>query len=682
MMHQKILRSISIFIVLTSMSLGTLAQDSYKGIFYVSNTGNDKWSGTLPAPNAKSNDGPFATIEQARDAIRKLRSKKQLSKPVTVMIRSGTYFLDHTIVFDSKDSGTEKYPITYKAYPGEKPVISGGRQIDASWETHNEEIMVCTLPEVKKGNWFFRQLFVNNKRQTRARFPQKGYNLIKEAISDTAFRYKKGDFKRWQNLEDVEIVAYHSWNASRLRVAELNESKQIVRCKDANAPHPLTWRSDSRPLRYYVDNVLEGLQSPGNWYLEKHTGKLYYWPKGKIKDLKIIAPVVKQLLRFENVENIHLRGITFSDTGWDLPEKGYPDCGDVGDIVKPSAITFENVKNCSFEDNVIRNTGTYALEFTGSNNRIIGNKIYSTGSGGIISRNYDEKHNIISYNHIHHCGSVYPSAVGINIDDGGGIVAHNLVHHTGHSCVYGRHWATETQSIERANQEQSLIIEYNELHHPMMQVNDGAGIFIRDSNIIIRNNLIYDCYAPTLGLGSAGYGIYLGCETRSTHVYKNVVYNTQAGQLIWFKNRNNTLENNIFINGEETQLDYANPENLSHKNIQVTRNIFYNTNEDCELFRFKNKENSLPAVSDSNLFYCNRECMYCNLVIRDFFSPLDVNTFRDWQKQGFDTHSIIADPLFVDPENQNYNLKPQSPAFKLGFEPIDLSHVGLRGREP
>ena len=72
---------------------------------------------------------------------------------------------------------------------------------------------------------------------------------------------------------------------------------------------------------------------------------------------------------------------------------------------------------------------------------------------------------------------------------------------------------------------------------------------------------------------------------------------------------------------------------------------------------------------------------YSTLYGKDFMirGLPGVETFEDWKKLGFDTHSIIADPLFVDPENDDYSLKPESPAFKLGFKPIDLSRVGLRG---
>ncbi|GAI22337.1 unnamed protein product, partial [marine sediment metagenome] len=288
--------------------------------------------------------------------------------------------------------------------------------------------------------------------------------------------------------------------------------------------------------RYYIDNVLEGLDQPGEWYLDKHTGQLYLWPEGNLEDSELRAPVLNELLRFEgsvesnDIQYIDIRGLTFCETEYILPEEGIPSIHDVGDIWFPAAITLKGVSDINFENNTIRNTGTYGLDITGVAVRVKGNKIYDTGSGGVMSRNYGKDRNIFSYNHIHHCGDIFHSAVGINIDDGGGLISNNLVHHTGHSCIYGRHWATDYgQEEQRRNQEQGLIIEYNEVHHAMNWVNDGAGIFIRDDYIHIRNNLIYDCYPQAEGRGSPSWGIYLGCETRNCIVEDNVVYRTQAG---------------------------------------------------------------------------------------------------------------------------------------------------------
>jgi hypothetical protein len=92
---------------------------------YVSPEGNDAWSGRIEAPNASATDGPFATIDRARLAVRALRERGP-AHPVSVQIRNGVYFLTSPLVFTPEDSGAPESPVVYEAYPGESPVISGG----------------------------------------------------------------------------------------------------------------------------------------------------------------------------------------------------------------------------------------------------------------------------------------------------------------------------------------------------------------------------------------------------------------------------------------------------------------------------------------------------------------------------------------------------------------------------
>ncbi len=119
-------------------------------VFFVSPGGDDSWSGELETPNSEKTDGPFATISRAKDAVREI--KNIISEPIYVVLRGGKYFLDETLVFDQKDSGTKECPITYMAYPGEKPIVSGGRKIDGPWKIYDANIMVCNVKEVKDGN--------------------------------------------------------------------------------------------------------------------------------------------------------------------------------------------------------------------------------------------------------------------------------------------------------------------------------------------------------------------------------------------------------------------------------------------------------------------------------------------------------------------------------------------------
>ena len=105
---------------------------SRKIVLYVSTQGRCGWSGRLPEPNAGETDGPFATVEEAQAAIRSLRDR---NLPITVLIRGGTYRLGKPIVFEPEDSGTPQFPVTYAAYPGEVPVLSGGTRLTGWKET-------------------------------------------------------------------------------------------------------------------------------------------------------------------------------------------------------------------------------------------------------------------------------------------------------------------------------------------------------------------------------------------------------------------------------------------------------------------------------------------------------------------------------------------------------------------
>jgi len=169
--------------VLLTFSCSTAIQQinqEPKATFFVAKDGNDTWSGKLPSPNAEKTDGPFATLARAQDAAREMKTKEGLHEPVTVMVRGGKYFLEETLVLGPEDSGTRDCPITYTAYPGEKPILSGGRKV-TGWKPYRGKILQCELPDAQGGTclradthrqeWKFRQLFFNGVRQIRARNP-------------------------------------------------------------------------------------------------------------------------------------------------------------------------------------------------------------------------------------------------------------------------------------------------------------------------------------------------------------------------------------------------------------------------------------------------------------------------------------------------------------------------------
>ncbi len=140
--------------------------------FYVSAQGNDAWSGVLSSPNAEGADGPFKTVERAVEAMRALRGTEAegARTPVNIILRGGTHFLSTPLTLGPDDSGTASCPVTFLAYEGEKPILSGGRPVE-NWRAISDTLWATDLAPVREGAWYFRTLRVNDDWAIRARYP-------------------------------------------------------------------------------------------------------------------------------------------------------------------------------------------------------------------------------------------------------------------------------------------------------------------------------------------------------------------------------------------------------------------------------------------------------------------------------------------------------------------------------
>ena len=132
--------------------------------------------------------------------------------------------------FAPADSGRPQAPVIYEAYGQERPIFSGGRRIEG-WKIDTRGRWHAALPEVKSGAWTFAQLFVNDQRRSRPRLPKHGYYFIAEKLPPSpaahnrgfdCFKFSGDDLRAdWANLGDVEVLCFHQWTASRLRIAEV-----------------------------------------------------------------------------------------------------------------------------------------------------------------------------------------------------------------------------------------------------------------------------------------------------------------------------------------------------------------------------------------------------------------------------------------------------------------------------
>ena len=198
-----------VFVVLISTAQNA---SNPKANFYVSVQGSDNWSGTLASPNAQGTDGPFATLERARDAVRVL--KKRESKDIVVMIREGIHKLNKTIVFGLEDSGEGNATISYKAYPNEKPIFSSGKEI-TDWEKVTTDIP--SLPKAAKGNIWVANvsdkfLTLYDEKGMLPRAQSEPFKPLKGSKKDQLV-FPKGKLKNWSNISDVEMIVrpMHDW---------------------------------------------------------------------------------------------------------------------------------------------------------------------------------------------------------------------------------------------------------------------------------------------------------------------------------------------------------------------------------------------------------------------------------------------------------------------------------------
>ena len=675
--------------------------------FFVATNGNDAWSGKLAAPNGQKTDGPFATLGRARNALREVKTKQ--SGPLTIMVRGGKYFLSETLVLGGQDGGTRECPITYTAYPGEKPILSGGQRV-TGWKPYQGKILQCDLPGVKGGKWKFRRLFLAGKPQIRARTPNfdpdnpisGGWATLEgpaEPESQVAFRYKPGTFQhRWAKPSEGEVNIYfgHDWGNNIIPIKRIDEQKRIITLVRGTSNFDRPSWFEPTPFqpnqRFVVENLLEELDQPGEWCLDSEEGKLYFWPpRGSIEQAEVVAPAVNCLIALDRASHITIRGFTFTETtggdnlhpdsveglGAMLPMQGRKYCG--------QALLLKRAEHCLVEDNHFYAVGGNAIYLQGFNARnvIRRNEVGYAGANGIClggawghggawdstgkwiaspritlvdSRLQYPFFNEIVENHVHNCGQInfYTAGIFVALSEGN-VIGHNLIHDVSH------------HGINLGNSGLSRnIVEYNDIRRTSLRTSDTGAINCwADAQFrnaprqghIIRYNFIAD---------SRGKGIYVDDYTSNCFIYGNIIVRPATIGINIHGGKNNVLENNVIV-GAQYAVAYTDSvsDRTPHMAGYSRGNRFcYNIVSDCKanvLHPGTRWTDRAVAQSDYNLL----------------FNAADGDSYLESRRQaGFEAHSLVADPLFVDPQHDDYRLKPESPAFKLGFQAINLAKIG------
>ncbi|MCM8760044.1 MAG: right-handed parallel beta-helix repeat-containing protein [Candidatus Omnitrophica bacterium] len=645
---------------------------------YVAINGNDSWSGKYQQPLPDKSDGPLASIQAARDKIRELR-KHNTSQKINVQIAAGRYQLKKPIEFSYQDSN-----VSYCCEDG-KAIFDCGRKISGWKKTtvNGVDAFVAEIPEVKNGNWHIKQLFVNGKRKQRTRLPDNGFFRIKEVPEkktqlfdgSNKFYCHQGDIKNWRNLQDVEIVIFHRWIEERMPISRFDEKTGLV-----ESFRTTVFNIDSG-VKYWIENVFEELKKPGTWYLDRKQGLLYYIPeRGEtIDNIDAYAPVILQAIKVQGnpeknefIEGITFKNITIEHADYDHPYGEKASCEQAARTVL-GVIFFYGAKNCSIENCEIRHCGLYGIEISDgcSNINIKNNEIWDMGAGGIKINGGNAQspvslrtHSIIvSQNHIHDCGNVFYSAVGIlSMHASDNIISDNHIHdlyYSGISCGWVWGYA---ENVSKNN-----VIENNVIHDiGKGLLSDMGGIYTLgvQPGTVIRGNIIFN-------LEMAEYGawcIYLDEGSSHIIVENNCCAFTNSQIFHQHYGRENIIRNNIFAFGKEGIIALSRKE--AHNSFTFEKNMLLTDKKPFFVFGH-GCDDAEGITSDINLFWDISGMKNEWGIVSKLSKKL---SFEDAKNKGFDTHSIFADPEFVDPLQFDFKLKTEKTIKKIGFRffPINI----------
>ena len=649
---------------------------------YVSTKGKDY--------NTGSKDYPLATLTAARDAVRKLHKEKGPDIPVTVFVEDGYYEMLEPLVLKPEDSGTKENPVVYRAAKGASPVFSGGRRIHG-FEENGSGIWEIKIPECADGKFRFDQLYVNGKRVTLAKIPNKGYWYIKDIREDIlikgngrsperstlAITLEPEDFKVLANMSknDLDLVrfrAFHKWDFT-LRYIDSIDIKNNIVFTTGQGMKP--WNSLRKGGRVVFENFMTALDEPGEWFLS-NDGTLFYYPREgeDIKTAEVVIPVLDKLISVEgnaseeeNVKNINFEGLTFVHCNYQMPRSGFEPNQAAASI--DAAIHLTGAVNVNFTDCSIEKTGQHALWLGKGCNHCKVSHCYinDVGGGGIYLgetkalEGLEHTSNITIENSIIHSGGrEFPPAVGIWVGHSSdNIITHNDIgdfYYTGISVGWVWGYAP---SLAKRN-----IITYNNIHHiGWALLSDMAAVYTlgKSEGTKINNNVIHHVHAYSYG----GWGLYPDEGTSDIEMKNNLVYSTKTGGFHQHYGANNMISNNIFAFAKLYQLQCTRVED--HLSFTLENNIVV-FDEGVVL---KGAWDKIRIKMDHNLYWNYKGDDY------DF----NGKSFKKWQKTGHDTHSIIADPGFKDVENFDFRLHKTKVVKRIGFVPFDYSTAGVYGNK-
>ena len=642
-----------------------------------------------------------AGLLSAKNTIRS--ANNNMTKDIVVCLKGGNYYLDNTISFTPEDSGTNGYNIVYKNYPGEKPILIGGQRI-TNWQHYSGNIYKTHV-----GSWRFYALMENGQFVTKAREPNREFRSAQAGGPD-GINYASGDIPSSFDDDDAQLYIktggpnWTEWWTEVFPITNIDRGSRRITVSRNNSQWPF-----QKDDRYYLRGSLDFLDQSGEYHLDESSGTLYYWPKKTpIGNQEIIAPKLDRIIELKgssltnHVKNIKLEGLTLVLT--DSYKKF-----DSHEALENGMIFLENADSITIQNCQVLNSGDSGIVLNkyAQNNIIQGNLIENIAGYGInlegLGENdirYVNKNNIINNNLLNNGYLEYAEGSKLWLGYGGYKSAIHLWNSGDNEIIHNQIKRWPYSGIAFANAPFTVIarevtpcpacwdymhsrdnyIAFNDISQVMEDANDGGGIynFGGGKNNVIDNNRVHDITSPVPN-SEQGTGIYLDEYSSNWIVKNNVIYGVDGskGSPLLLKGPGNKITNNIVVDNPCTQRGESMHIYMAGKALKdatITKNIFYRQGGHWLYHFYSTWKLSKVKEADDNLFYHPGGDYYVKLGK----SGEDVS-LTEWRNIGYDQHSIVADPKFVNRANRDYRLQSGSPAFALGFKQIDTSKVGLCG---
>ena len=641
---------------------------------FVAKNGSDTFEGTISRP--------FATLDKARDTIREMKKSGTLpSGGVKVSIRGGEYRFTDTFQLDDRDSGTVDAPIQYEAYNGEKVSFVGGDTLNASmFQPVTDPSIAARIPKEAAGKVLQLdlkalgitdygvlgsttnvppELFVNGNAMTLARWPNNGFTTVDQVVKtpDTTagtgytFTYKDDGLHKWNSLNDTWMLGYwgNDWATNDLEIKSLDMAAKSIE----------TYKGTSYAMkagqRFYFYNILEELDAPGEWYMDRNSGLLYLYPPAPLQESKIqLSLFSKSLIMMNNTSNVVFSGLAM-------------------EVHRGNAIDMTGGENNRIQYCEISKMGGYAVKINGGrNNGVYGSSIYSMGNGGVFlyggdattltpAGNYADNNDIYNYARIK---LTYTSAVELN--GVGNRATHNKMHNAPHLAIQFRG--------------NDHVMEYNEIYDVVKETADASAIYSGRSFVwrgnVINNNYFHDIIASDLRVSTAA--IYLDDYMSGVEMRNNVFYNIGKQAFKLANGRENIVENNVVIDTGSSIAFMTRGYKPGEKNYESLMSKFDQVPYQSDIWA--QRYPTLPDILNDEPLLPKRNVVRNNAFVHSGpitgdSQNMTLGTFEN--NLSFANKDAIG---FEDAANGNFQLRNDSVIFSSipEFKPIPFHEMGVK----